>query len=93
MKSNRYNKLHSLNYTTELEIEVSALQSHDKALCCTHLIISALFELAQKKQEEEIEPVAHKALVKRRKILLSENDEGRKKQDKRSQFYGTNIQL
>ena len=54
MKSNRYNKLHSLNYTTELEIEVSALQSHDKALCCTHVIISALFELAQKKQEEEI---------------------------------------
>lgn len=46
MKSNRYNKLHSLNYTTELEIEVSALLYHDKALCCTHLIISALFELA-----------------------------------------------
>lgn len=52
MKSNQYNKLHSLNYATELEIEVSALQFHDKALCYTHFIISALFELAQKKQQE-----------------------------------------
>ena len=46
MKSNQYNKLHSLNYATELEIEVSALQFHDKTLCYTHFIISALFELA-----------------------------------------------
>lgn len=65
MKSNQYNKLHSLNYATELEIEVSALQSHDKALCYRHFIISALLELAQKKQEEEIEPLAHKAVFKR----------------------------
>lgn len=46
MKSNQYNKFRSLKYATELEIEVSALQSRGKALCYTHFIISALFELA-----------------------------------------------
>lgn len=91
MKSNQYNKVPFLKVQLLVEIEVSALQSHGKALCYTLYYLCFIWAGLEKSSEKETETLAHKALVRRWKILWREDDEGRTKQDKRSQFYGTNI--